>query len=33
MNKLTFGKYKNSDVNAVIKRDPNYIVWCIENIE
>jgi len=30
---FSFGKYKGWTANDVILEDPQYIIWCAENIE
>ena len=31
--KITFGKYKNRLVSYVFKKDPEYLIWAINNID
>ena len=31
--KLTFGKYRGEWFSDIMKRDPQYIDWCLENIK
>ena len=31
--RLTFGKYKDKLLRWIITHDPEYILWCQENIE
>ena len=30
---FTFGKFKDYTIQHVIDEEPNYVLWCIENIE
>jgi hypothetical protein len=30
---LSFGKYEGQTIKDVIRVDPDYILWCIDNIE
>lgn len=30
---LDFGKYKGFTLDLIISTDPNYIIWCVENVE
>lgn len=30
---LKFGKYKGQKVKEIAKRDPNYLRWCLNNID
>lgn len=32
-NKFTFGKYKNRDIYDILKTNPQYIKWCLDNIQ
>lgn len=31
--KFTFGKNKGLYLKDVVEEDPNYVIWCMENIE
>ena len=31
--KLTFGRYKGKILRNIIKKDPDYIAWCFDNIK
>lgn len=31
--RLTFGKHKDKLVKMIIRNDPEYILWCLENID
>lgn len=30
---LQFGKYKGEQVQDIIEKDPDYIRWCLDNID
>ena len=32
-NRLKFGKYKGEYVQDVIEKDPDYLLWCLDNID
>ena len=32
-NKFVFGKYKNRDIYEILKDNPSYIKWCLNNIQ
>ena len=31
--RFDFGKYRNKSIREVIAEDPEYIAWCIENVD
>lgn len=32
MAKFTFGKYKGTEISDIIRRDTDYVTWCLSNI-
>lgn len=30
--KITFGKYKGCEIDAIIKKDPSYLLWANNNV-
>tara|TARA_B100000941_G_C28261062_1_gene426568 strand:+ start:117 stop:551 length:435 start_codon:yes stop_codon:yes gene_type:complete len=30
---IGFGKYKGKKINSILSSDPNYLMWCLENLD
>jgi hypothetical protein len=31
--RLNFGQYEDELMSTVIRKDPEYVVWCLDNLE